>query len=53
LIGVANAFKAAASKQPEQDRMDTQGVIAILEEKARRSDGERCGPLILSVTGGS
>ncbi len=30
---VAKALKAAASKQAEQDRMDTQAVIAILEEK--------------------
>lgn len=30
---VANALESAASKQAEQDRMDTQAVIAILEEK--------------------
>lgn len=30
---VAKAFKAVAGKQAEQDRMDTQAVIAILEEK--------------------
>ncbi len=30
---VAKAFQAVASKQAEQDRMDTQAVIAILEEK--------------------
>ncbi len=30
---VSKALKAAASKQAEQNRMDTQAVIAILEEK--------------------
>ncbi len=30
---VAEAFKVAATKQGEQDRMDTHAVIAILEEK--------------------
>jgi len=30
---VAKAFKAAASKQSAQDRIDTQATIAILEEK--------------------
>jgi hypothetical protein len=30
---VSKAFQAAASKQSEQDRMDTRVIIAILEEK--------------------
>jgi len=30
---VAKALQAAAGKQAEQDRMDTQAIIAILEEK--------------------
>jgi 5-carboxymethyl-2-hydroxymuconate isomerase len=30
---VANAFKVAAGRQSEQDRIETQTAIAILEEK--------------------
>jgi hypothetical protein len=30
---VAKAFRAAADKQPAQDRSETEAVIAILEEK--------------------
>jgi hypothetical protein len=30
---VASAFRTVAARQPEQDRLDTQGMLAILEEK--------------------
>lgn len=30
---VAAAFRAAAGSQPEQDRMETEALIAIMEEK--------------------
>jgi len=32
-VRVITALEAAATKQPGQDRMDTQTIIAILEEK--------------------
>jgi hypothetical protein len=32
---VITALKAAATKQPGHDRMDTQAIIAIVEEKRR------------------
>ena len=45
---VAKALQTAASKQAEPDRMDTQAVIAILEEKrAEVMAKDRAGYFIL------
>lgn len=42
---VAKAFQAVAERQSDEDRTDTRAIVAILEEKARRGDGEGSGRL--------